>query len=241
MELLPRRLSDRYLEPVNTERKILDQVDSLLATIDIPPIALPWYRAVAASRLSKMQALHSVGILHGECTNESLRLPGSIHDEPCRNFEMSYTFSRERPISVCGSMRVIPYRRLVELEEKFAVRTVSELYVLFFVSENCSDLHRATDRVFEKYLDEMQELHKLEDSGLTVDSPSKSSQQSSLLPLEVVVLRNVKTSQGEETSDLLLSCIDPVQNNLSSLPSPPLFPSSNIRLRSCHHKKCMKW
>jgi len=235
MELLPRMVSHQYIQPVNPERKILDKVDSFLAAIDISPMALPWYRAVAASRLSRIQTLHSVGIIHGDCTNHNFQMDEKIHDGPCHDFSLAYTFSKERPIMMCASIRALSYHEAVGADEAAVLETVLEMYVSPFRS--LSDWSRVNDHKFEKYLDQILGFNKTEISG----SSSDLSLQRSPLPLDIVVLRNVKTIQGWSTSKRYMSEINQVQNSHSSLQYPQLSPSLNLGLPRCPHRRYMKW
>ncbi|PIG85138.1 hypothetical protein AARAC_010576 [Aspergillus arachidicola] len=76
-----------------------------------------WYSSLLNDRLRRLEALHRIGVTHGDVKDCHFRLPGDMYDTVLYDFSESYTFSPKWPFRV-NSGRPRPLRRISEGERK---------------------------------------------------------------------------------------------------------------------------
>ena len=76
-----------------------------------------WYHSLLKDRLRRLDALHRIGITHGDIHDFHFRLPNDIYDTVLYDFSESYTFSMKQPFRVCGG-RPRPLSRISEGERE---------------------------------------------------------------------------------------------------------------------------
>lgn len=66
----------------------------------ISPFEQEWYISLLKDRLRRLNALHRIGIIHGDIHDSHFRLPNDIYDTVLYDFSESYTFSEKQPFRV---------------------------------------------------------------------------------------------------------------------------------------------
>ncbi|KAJ5586906.1 uncharacterized protein N7459_002671 [Penicillium hispanicum] len=66
----------------------------------ISPFEQKWYHSLLKDRLRRLDALHRIGITHGDIHDFHFRLPNDIYDTVLYDFSESYTFSEKQPFRV---------------------------------------------------------------------------------------------------------------------------------------------
>ncbi|CAG7931570.1 unnamed protein product [Penicillium olsonii] len=97
--------------------------------ITLSPFEQDWYHSLLKDRLRRLDALHRIGITHGDIHDFHFRLPDDIYDTALYDFSASYTFSMKRPLWVCGG-RPRPLDLISEGEREFVLRGVLERVAL---------------------------------------------------------------------------------------------------------------
>ncbi|RAK97447.1 uncharacterized protein BO80DRAFT_364181, partial [Aspergillus ibericus CBS 121593] len=88
-----------------------------LTTLHLSPFEQEWYRSLLSDRLRRLNALHRMGITHGDVQDWHFRLPDDFHDTVLYDFSEAYTFSPKLPFRVNhGKPR--PLRRIAEGERR---------------------------------------------------------------------------------------------------------------------------
>ncbi|KAE8350403.1 hypothetical protein BDV28DRAFT_162986 [Aspergillus coremiiformis] len=83
----------------------------------LSPFECEWYISLLNDRLRRLEALHRIGVTHGDVKDCHFRLPGDIYDTVLYDFSESYTFSPKWPFRV-NSGRPRPLRGISEGERK---------------------------------------------------------------------------------------------------------------------------
>ncbi|CAG7978308.1 unnamed protein product [Penicillium olsonii] len=68
----------------------------------LSPFEQDWYHSLLKDRLRRLDALHRIGITHGDIRDHHFRLPDDIYDTVLYDFSESYTFSMKQPFRVNG-------------------------------------------------------------------------------------------------------------------------------------------
>ncbi|PYI05385.1 hypothetical protein BO78DRAFT_371017 [Aspergillus sclerotiicarbonarius CBS 121057] len=117
------------IKPDIRSRRILAETTSLppesysesylqtLTKLPLSPFEHEWYRSLLSDRLRRLNALHRMGITHGDVQDWHFRLPDDFHDTVLYDFSEAYTFSPRVPFRVNhGKPR--PLSRVAEGERR---------------------------------------------------------------------------------------------------------------------------
>ena len=85
--------------------------------ITLSPFEQQWYHSLLKDRLRRLDALHRIGLTHGDIHDFHFRLPNDIYDTVLYDFSESYTFSMKQPFRVCGG-RLRPLSMISEGERE---------------------------------------------------------------------------------------------------------------------------
>ena len=96
------------IKPGLCSRRILGEdtfqlPESFSSILDKLPLSLferEWYYSLLKDRLRRLNALHRIGLTHGDIKDCHFRLPGDIYDTVLYDFSASYTFSEKLPFRV---------------------------------------------------------------------------------------------------------------------------------------------
>lgn len=88
--------------------------------LSLSPFEQDWYRSLLKDRLRRVDALHRIGVIHGDIHDLHFRLPNDIYDTVLYDFSESYTFSKKQPFQVyCGKPRSLTRISHCEREDVF--------------------------------------------------------------------------------------------------------------------------
>lgn len=126
------------LRPELCSRSVLsediDQLSKSFATIltqtpwttpemmSLSPFEQEWYYSLLKDRLRRLDALHRIGITHGDI---HFRLPDDIYDTVLYDFSASYTFSERQPFRV-NRRRPRPLSRLSNGELECVLKDIQD-------------------------------------------------------------------------------------------------------------------
>ncbi|RAL15294.1 uncharacterized protein BO97DRAFT_463302 [Aspergillus homomorphus CBS 101889] len=104
----PRAVVLEAVKPHLGSRRVLGEVDSSLPesflktirNLQLSQFEHEWYSSLLRDRLRRLNALHKLGVTHGDVKDHHFRLPGDIYDTVLYDFSESYTFSDQRPFRV---------------------------------------------------------------------------------------------------------------------------------------------
>ena len=93
--------------------------------ISLSPFEQEWYYSLLKDRLRRLDALHRIGITHGDIHDWHFRLPDDIYDTVLYDFSASYTFSERQPFRVnCGRPR--PLSRISNGERQRVLKHIQD-------------------------------------------------------------------------------------------------------------------
>lgn len=121
------------IEPKLRSRRILGEDNSQLpegfsdrlSELPITQFEYEWYCSLLKDRLRRLDALHRIGMTHGDVRDCHFRLPGDFYDTVLYDFSESYTFSKKRPFRV-NSGRPRSLERVSKGEREHAKIQVEE-------------------------------------------------------------------------------------------------------------------
>ncbi|OGM40894.1 hypothetical protein ABOM_010009 [Aspergillus bombycis] len=89
----------------------------VLAKLPFSSFERDWYRSLLNDRLRRLDALHRLGVTHGDVQDWHFRLPGDFYDTVLYDFSEAYTVSSRWPFRINrGKPR--PLRNIAECERK---------------------------------------------------------------------------------------------------------------------------
>ncbi|PYH94467.1 hypothetical protein BO71DRAFT_325301 [Aspergillus ellipticus CBS 707.79] len=94
-----------------------ESFSSILEKLPLSSFEREWYYSLLKDRLRRLDALHRIGLTHGDINDCHFRLPDDIYDTVLYDFSESYTFSEKLPFRV-NSGRPRPLRRISQGERE---------------------------------------------------------------------------------------------------------------------------
>ncbi|CAG8008018.1 unnamed protein product [Penicillium salamii] len=120
-DLRSRRILSEFVDQSESFLTILITLSERFCTapevITLSPFEQQWYHSLLIDRLRRLNALHQIGITHGDIHDFHFRLPNDIYDTVLYDFSESYTFSMKQPLRVCGG-RPRPLSKISEGERE---------------------------------------------------------------------------------------------------------------------------
>ena len=103
-KLCSRRVLSEDISLSESFSSILKELTEKLCTTpevtSISSFEQEWYHSLLKDRLRRLDALHRIGITHGDIHDFHFRLPNDIYDTVLYDFSESYTFSEKQPFRV---------------------------------------------------------------------------------------------------------------------------------------------
>lgn len=104
----PRAIVLEAVKPNLCSRRVLGEDTSqlpegfsdILTNLPLSPFEYEWYCSLLKDRLRRLDALHRIGVTHGDVKDCHFRLPGDIYDTVLYDFSESYTFSEKQPFRI---------------------------------------------------------------------------------------------------------------------------------------------
>lgn len=96
-----------------------------LKDLQLSPFEQKWYCSLLTDRLRRLNALHKIGVTHGDVKDCHFRLPGDFYDTVLYDFSASYAFSDKWPFRV-NSGRPRPLKRIAKGERQRVELQVTE-------------------------------------------------------------------------------------------------------------------
>ncbi|KGO43383.1 hypothetical protein PEX1_020920 [Penicillium expansum] len=110
---------------LTTLERLSKRLWTITETMFLSPFEQEWYQSLLKDRLRRLNALHRVGITHGDIHDFHFRLPDDFYDTVLYDFSASYTFSETKPFRV-NSGRPRPLSRISEGERERVLLSIQD-------------------------------------------------------------------------------------------------------------------
>ncbi|PWY86483.1 hypothetical protein BO94DRAFT_575555 [Aspergillus sclerotioniger CBS 115572] len=118
LEAIVPDIACRRLLAAESYSVLVDNFALKLKDLPLSVFEIEWYRSLFENRLRRVNALHDIGIVHGDIRDDHFRIPGDSYDTVLYDFSNSYTFSPRLPYRV-ASRKALPLSKIRQYEEGY--------------------------------------------------------------------------------------------------------------------------
>ena len=116
LEAIKPNLRSRRVLGENTSQ-LSETFSDILTNVPLSPFERDWYCSLLKDRLRRLDALHQIGVTHGDVRDCHFRLPGDTYDTVLYDLSEAYTFSKKKPLRV-NSGKPRPLERISKGERE---------------------------------------------------------------------------------------------------------------------------